>query len=152
STAAILGDFTVEGEQVWNLVTEEDRDDLARTFVRLRERAKHGPRVMGTRITRRDGRSVQLEARCSDLRGEPNVAGLVVTLLSVTERHQLEEELKHRAFHDALTGLPNRLLLQDRIAQQVASARRTQTIAAVLFIDLDDFKVVNDTKGHGVGD
>ncbi|MGH3297445.1 MAG: putative bifunctional diguanylate cyclase/phosphodiesterase, partial [Trebonia sp.] len=70
----------------------------------------------------------------------------------VTAQHQLEEELKHRAFHDALTGLPNRLLFQDRIAQQVAAAARSETIAGVLFIDLDDFKVVNDTKGHGVGD
>ena len=83
---------------------------------------------------------------------EPNVAGLVFTLRDVTAQHQLEEELKHRAFHDALTGLPNRLLFQDRIAQQVATARRTGMITGVLFVDLDDFKVVNDTKGHSVGD
>jgi diguanylate cyclase (GGDEF)-like protein len=80
------------------------------------------------------------------------VAGLVFTLRDVTGQHQLEEELKHRAFHDALTGLPNRLLFQDRIAQQVASAKRTGMITGVLFVDLDDFKVVNDTKGHSVGD
>jgi diguanylate cyclase (GGDEF)-like protein len=70
----------------------------------------------------------------------------------VTGQHQLEEELKHRAFHDALTGLPNRLLFQDRIAQQVATAKRTGRITGVLFIDLDDFKLVNDTKGHSIGD
>ena len=152
STAAIFGDVTVEGEYLWDLVAEEDRDDFARTFMRLRERARFGPRVVEREITRQDGSSVYIQARCSDLRAEPNVAGLVFTLRDVTAQHKLEEELKHRAFHDALTGLPNRLLFQDRIAQQVAAATRTGTIAGVLFVDLDDFKVVNDTKGHSVGD
>src|SRR6202034_4524611 len=70
----------------------------------------------------------------------------------VTEQRKLEEEVRHRAFHDALTGLPTRVLLQDRIAQQLASTRRTALIAGVLFVALDDFKVVNDTLGHSVGD
>jgi diguanylate cyclase (GGDEF)-like protein/PAS domain S-box-containing protein len=152
STTAIFGDVTVEGEYLWDLVAEEDRDEFARTFMRLRERARYGPRVVEREVTRQDGRSVYIQARCSDLRTEPNVAGLVFTLRDVTAQHKLEEELKHRAFHDALTGLPNRLLFRDRIAQQVASATRTGTIAGVLFVDLDDFKVVNDTKGHSVGD
>src|SRR6202041_4045088 len=68
------------------------------------------------------------------------------------EERQLEEALKFQAFHDALTGLPNRLLFQDQIAQQVAAARQDGKTAGVLFVDLDDFKVVNDTMGHGVGD
>ena len=152
STATIFGDVAVEGQRLWNMVAEEERDDFAHTFMRLRERARFGPRVVERDITRQDGKSVRIQARCSDLRTEPNVVGLVFTLRDVTAQHQLEEELKHRAFHDALTGLPNRLLFQDRIAQQVALAARTGTIAGVLFIDLDDFKVVNDTKGHSVGD
>jgi len=73
-------------------------------------------------------------------------------LRDVTEQHQLEEELKHRAFHDALTGLPNRLLFQDRAACGLVATRRDRTIAGVLFVDLDDFKLVNDTMGHSVGD
>ena len=76
----------------------------------------------------------------------------MLTLRDVTEQRQLEEQLKHQAFHDALTGLPNRLLFQDRISQQLASAKRNDRTAGVLFVDLDDFKVVNDTMGHGVGD
>ena len=107
---------------------------------------------MDQRILRRDGKRVHIQARCSDLRDEPTVDGLVFTLRDVTEQHKLEEEMRHRAFHDALTGLPNRVLLQDRIAQQLASTRRTALIAGVLFVDLDDFKVVNDTLGHSVGD
>jgi diguanylate cyclase (GGDEF)-like protein/PAS domain S-box-containing protein len=152
STAAIFGDVVAVGKRFWELVAEQDREDLAHTFVRLREHARSGPRVVEERITRLDGRTVHIQVRCSDLRAEPNVAGLVFTLRDVTGQHQLEEELKHRAFHDALTGLPNRLLFQDRIAQQVATAKRTGRITGVLFVDLDDFKVVNDTKGHSVGD
>ena len=152
STVAIFGDVIVEGEHLWDLVAKEDRDDFAHTFMRLRERARFGPRVVEREITRLDGREVCIQARCSDLRTEPNVAGLVFTLRDVTAQHQLEQELKHRAFHDALTGLPNRVLFQDRIAQQLAFAARAKTIVGVLFVDLDDFKGVNDTKGHSVGD
>jgi diguanylate cyclase (GGDEF)-like protein/PAS domain S-box-containing protein len=152
STTAIFGDIAVEGELFWELVADRQREEFARTFVELRERARFGPRFVDQRITRRDGRSVHIQARCSDLRAEPNVAGLVFTLRDVTEQHKLEEELTHRAFHDALTGLPNRVLFQDRIAHQIAASRRTGRVAAVLFVDLDDFKVVNDTKGHSVGD
>jgi diguanylate cyclase (GGDEF)-like protein/PAS domain S-box-containing protein len=152
STVAIFGDVAAVGRRFWDLVAKEDRDDLAHTFTRLREHARFGPRVVEERITRLDGRIVHIQARCSDLRADPNVAGLVFTLRDVTGQHQLEEELKHRAFHDALTGLPNRLLFQDRIAQQVATAKRTGRITGVLFIDLDDFKIVNDSKGHSIGD
>ena len=152
STVAVFGEVTVEGERLWDLVAEKDRDDFARTFMQLRERAQFGPHVVEREITRRDGKVVRIQARCSDLRAEPNVAGLVFTLRDVTAQHKLEEELKHRAFHDALTGLPNRLLFQDRVTQQVAITERNKTIAGVLFIDLDDFKVVNDTKGHSIGD
>ena len=152
STATVFGDIQVEGELFWDLVAPEERGEFARTFTELRERARFGPRFVDQRILRKDGKRVHIQARCSDLRDETTVDGLVFTLRDVTEQHKLEEEMRHRAFHDALTGLPNRVLLQDRIAQQLASTRRTALIAGVLFVDLDDFKVVNDTLGHSVGD
>jgi diguanylate cyclase (GGDEF)-like protein/PAS domain S-box-containing protein len=152
STTTVFGDILVEGELFWDLVAPEERGEFARTFTELRESAQFGPRFVDQRILRRDGKRVHIQARCSDLRDEPTVDGLVFTLRDVTEQHKLEEEMRHRAFHDALTGLPNRVLLQDRIAQQLASTRRTALIAGVLFVDLDDFKVVNDTLGHSVGD
>jgi diguanylate cyclase (GGDEF)-like protein/PAS domain S-box-containing protein len=152
STATVFGAITVEGEHIWDLVAPEERDDFAHTFMELRERARFGPRFVDQRIIRRDGRLVHIQARCSDLRDEPTVDGLVFTLRDVTDQHKLEEEMKHRAFHDALTGLPNRVMLQDRIAQQLSSSRRSGVMAGVLFVDLDDFKVVNDTMGHSVGD
>ncbi|MEV1285735.1 EAL domain-containing protein [Micromonospora sp. NPDC049679] len=99
-----------------------------------------------------DGSSIQVEVSCRDLRRDRTVRGLVITLRDVTERRRLERELTHRAFHDALTGLANRVLFHERVHHAVAGSRRTGRTAGVLFIDLDDFKVVNDTMGHTAGD
>ena len=152
SAASIFGDVVVVGVHLWDLVKDDERDDLIRALTRMREHASRKSYYEDMRITRRDDVSVQVQVRCSDLRGESTVGGLVLTLRDVTEQHQLEEELKHRAFHDALTGLPNRLLFQDRAARGLVRTRHDGTTAGVLFVDLDDFKVVNDTMGHSVGD
>ncbi len=152
SATSIFGDIAVEGAYLWDLVADGERDDLLRTLIRIPADASFSSGYTDRRITRRDGVSVEVQVRASDLRADPTVAGLVLTLRDVTEQRQLEDQLKYQAFHDALTGLPNRLLFQDRISRELAVAREEGKTAGVLFVDLDDFKVVNDTMGHGVGD
>ena len=152
SATSIFGDVGVEGAYLWDLVKERERNEVIRALTRMREQAGRTSHYEDMRITRRDGVGVQVQVRCSDLRRDSTVGGLVLTLRDVTAQRQLEAELKHRAFHDALTGLPNRLLFQDRAADGLARTQRDGTTAGVLFVDLDDFKVVNDTMGHSVGD
>jgi diguanylate cyclase (GGDEF)-like protein/PAS domain S-box-containing protein len=152
SAMSIFGNVSVEGRYLWDLVIDGGRDDVIRALTRMRSYLGNTSDYKDWQIARRDGLSVQVQVRCSDLRGDSTVRGLVLTLRDVTEQRQLGDELKYRAFHDALTGLPNRLLFQDRAAHALARARRDGTTIGVLFVDLDDFKVTNDTMGHSVGD
>ena len=76
----------------------------------------------------------------------------LATARDVTERRALEKQLEYQAFHDPLTNLPNRVLFTDRLAHSLARSARTNMRVGVLYLDLDDFKVINDTLGHRVGD
>ena len=102
----------------------------------------------------RDGAGAEraFEVTCSSLLDDPSVRGLVLTLHDVTDRRILEDELKHLAFHDSLTQLPNRALFLDRIEHALSRQGRHRERLAVMLVDLDDFKLVNDTRGHAAGD
>lgn len=136
----------------WRLVYEQDAPQLQAAMESLRSGAEHRAIVL-TRNYHRNGHLLWCEWYNSCLRDEKGALISILTLAQdVSARIEAEARLQHLATHDALTGLPNRLLLTERLQQAIANARRLAERVAVLFIDLDGFKYVNDTLGHRIGD
>jgi len=101
----------------------------------------------------RDGHEVYIEDSVAPIRDrEERVTGAVIVFRDVSATRALEDKLTHAAQHDSLTGLPNRALLSDRVGQAISLARRQKSQTAVLLLDLDGFKQINDSLGHSIGD
>jgi diguanylate cyclase (GGDEF)-like protein/PAS domain S-box-containing protein len=111
-----------------------------------------GTRVDDDLFAHRDGTLLPVAFTSSPVVRDGELVGAVIAFHDISERKDFERRLTHQAFHDALTGLPNRALFLDRLGRAQARAARTTVHHALLFIDLDRFKVVNDSLGHQVGD
>ncbi len=134
------------------LLQQDDRDQIAIESIRQALREQREVQVL-LRNYRKDGTLFYNEFHLAPVRDAADVLTHFVGVQSdVTERQRYEEQLAYRATHDELTGLPNRQLLLDRLQQAVLNAERYGREVAVVFIDLDDFKLVNDSLGHSAGD
>ncbi|PYQ50867.1 MAG: diguanylate cyclase [Acidobacteria bacterium] len=125
------------------------REDRQRVMTRLREQRTLSN--VELRMRKRDGSPVWVLENMTLLETAEggNIEG---TIIDISERKAAQEQVEYQAYHDVLTGLPNRLLFRDRISVALAHARRARRTVAIMFLDLDHFKLVNDTLGHTVGD
>ena len=142
----------IEDPDLWaNLLHPEDRDEAVATYLRGRESGE--PFVFEYRLVGRDGRIVWFRDSAivlPDAEGRPQLIQGV--MLDITERKAAEEQIAYLAYHDKLTGLPNRAMFDELLGLALARARRTDLGVAVVSVDLDDFKLVNDSLGHEAGD
>jgi diguanylate cyclase (GGDEF)-like protein/PAS domain S-box-containing protein len=144
------GTSSIVGQGVTSLVHEEDAAAIEEALHALPRRG--GTARLTVRFKDRNGLANHYEVIADDRLVDPDVEGLVLSMRDVTERMALEDELRHQAFHDSLTGLANRALFEDRLVHCLAGAAVDQRLVAVLFLDLDNFKTINDSLGHVYGD
>ncbi|MEF8704066.1 MAG: PAS domain S-box protein [Candidatus Accumulibacter sp. UW26] len=151
SYARLLGKRELSGTSSFEAIHPADRDQVVRRF---RETADTGKsHSLEYRFLMNDGSVRFMESRGGVIKdNEGRIRRVVVVSHDVTERRAAEDRIHHLAFHDALTHLPNRLTLRDRLSQAMAASKRTGRHGALMFVDLDNFKPVNDTHGHEAGD
>ncbi|MDP8948517.1 MAG: PAS domain S-box protein [Actinomycetota bacterium] len=141
----------LEGENAFGYVHPDDLERVLGAFAEGLSDSALRPTVE-YRFRHKDGSWRWLESIGTNMLDDPAVGEIVVNSRDVSERKAAEERLAHQALHDPLTDLPNRVLFTDRLRQALARAKRRSGEVAVLFMDLDNLKVINDSLGHEAGD
>ena len=139
------------GRSIYEFIAPDDREETRHLSYLINPVT---PTTYSYRALRRDGTTLWFETTSRSVRNSMTneVDEFVSVSRDISERKMVEEQVEHQAYHDALTGLPNRRLFRDRLTVALAHARRMSQPLAVMFLDLDRFKDVNDTLGHSLGD
>jgi diguanylate cyclase (GGDEF)-like protein/PAS domain S-box-containing protein len=139
------------GMSIFDNLHPADTDGVKEMLADLVERPGHARRsILRIRHIDQSWRFVEIVAT-NHLR-DSNVGGIILNIRDITERKALEERLIHQASHDPLTSLPNRALFSERLGHALTDAGNAGSLLAVMFIDLDNFKLINDSLGHQAGD
>ncbi|MGH8243359.1 MAG: EAL domain-containing protein, partial [Steroidobacteraceae bacterium] len=139
------------GQRLEELVAFDDRAHL-REFLAQSLASAGSSAFMEARVPRGDERQRVVEIHGTNMESEPAIGGRLLNLRDTTDRKVMEEQLKRMALHDPLTLLANRSLFRDRVEHAVAVSKRNGRGVAVMFVDLDNFKRINDSLGHAMGD
>ncbi|MGO9488067.1 MAG: EAL domain-containing protein [Solirubrobacteraceae bacterium] len=141
------------GQELLEVVHPDDSARVRALLAAIAAQPGGQPSLVEFRVGhRRHGSWRDVEALACNLLDEEAVEGIVLNIRDISERKAFQDELEHQAFHDTLTGLPNRALFRNRVEHALVSRRREHQPVAVLCLDIDDFKLVNDSLGHAAGD
>jgi len=153
STERLLGytEDDLAGTSFLGYIHPRERETLRELLGALATGSAHES-TAELRFRHRSGVWIWLEAFAQNMLHEPSVGAIVLNYRDVTQRKATEKQLEYQAYYDALTGLPNRLLFRDRVVNAIAQAQRNRRGVAVMYLDLDHFKLVNDSLGHSLGD